>query len=129
MSRRKQSDINPSNIGRLFFKPGEEIPYRLISCDAEPRALLAKVSEVTPVPNAPGLPVSTYKDYRIVPESLVAIPEKPKPPRADKGKTHIRRKDGMASARVCPTHKIALTGYGDKWQCPQTDCDYEEASE
>ena len=82
---RKKANITPELIGELFLRPGEDIPYRLLSCDSEPRALLAKVTEIN-VPNVPGLPISHYLDFVLL--KPVRPIEKPKAPRADKGKTH-----------------------------------------
>ena len=85
MSRRKQSDVNPENIGRLFFQPGNEVPFRLIKCDTEPKAIMKNVGNIV---EEMEYYVSDFAEFRLIPESLVSMPEKPKPPRADKGKTH-----------------------------------------
>src|SRR3990167_9139925 len=99
MRRRKQSDVRPENVGRLFFKAGDEVPYRLEGCESEPSARMMSVV-ILDETKAITAPVSDFKDYRLIPESLVAIPEKPKPPRADKGKTHKKAEKAVDVAAL-----------------------------
>ena len=91
MTKRK-NDICPENVGNLFLRQGEDIPYRLISCDSEPRALLAKVTELN-VPSVPGMPISLYEDFVLLKPVVSRVRVKPeKKPRKDKGGKHNRNK-------------------------------------
>lgn len=125
MSRKKMSDINPGNVGELFLKPGEDIPYRLEACGVEPTAIMERVSDTTVKME---YLISDFKDYVLL--KPVRPIEKPKPARADKGKKHQRHKMTLGrvldGARACPTHSTILLPYGDKWQCPEPSCEYEE---
>lgn len=91
MTRRK-ANVRPDLVGELFVnqsEPEPRIPYRLVNCDTEPRALMAKVTE-TAVPNVPGLPISEFKDYVLLKPVLPRVrkPIKERKPRSDKGKPH-----------------------------------------
>lgn len=110
MSTRKQvvahqettTDINPDNKGRLFFAPGEIIPYRLVECGTEPLALMIRVDRVDRVSEflAEAKPISEYAGFQMIPDGLIPLPPKEVKPR----KT---RKDAG-------THKIpkSLQGHG-----------------
>ena len=84
MSRSKPI-FSKENEGRLYFKPGEEIPYRLVRFG---EVVIQRVDELQP---RPAMSLEDVSGLRLIPDTLIGKPEAPKKLRADAGKNHKRK--------------------------------------
>ncbi len=79
-------------VGRLYFKPGEEIPYKLIRFG---EVVVQRADRLEP---EKPMSLEDVADFRIVPEELVAKPTEKKT-RTDKGGKHRKQTEAEDLAK------------------------------
>ena len=100
MPRRKASAINPGNVGQIFLKPGEKVPYVLSSCEVEPNAKMLRCGSIDDTFTAP---VSELKDWVwLRPVGKIQKKQEPsfkeRKPRRDKGTKRVNTLAVLAEA-------------------------------
>lgn len=128
MPRRKQSNINPENIGQAFWN-GKDY-YTLDSCQSEPQATFTRLYDKD---NPITRPISEFKDFVMV-KPVGKITKKQEPsfkerkPRSDKG---TKKKQSLTEAlqqeeKQLAEERASIAGIAGKTYKPEEKPNTEE---